>query len=201
MRISIDGNIGAGKTFYLKKLEEDGYIVHHEDTKKWSQWLQKYNGNMKRYAMGFQLQILLDQINMPYVEKRLNLYERSPYTLKNVFGDLLAEEDLFDQDECKIHNEYIEKFGWKPDIIIYLYCDPNECFDRINNRKYVDGDHKLKQSYITDIHLKHETVFDDLNCSIPIYKVNSQEDQSTVYANIVEILKKESNKRIKRQIK
>ena len=189
-RIVIDGNIGSGKTFYLKRLEKDGYIVHHEDVKKWSNWLQKYNTDMKRYALGFQLQILHDQARLPYKKDQVNIYERSPYTLKNVFGDLLYEEGLFDTDEYELHNRYVKDFAWSPDVIIYLFCDPLVCQERVKSRFSISGDDQLTGDYLKKLHLKHETVFDDLNCHIPLYKINSQEDPETVYKNIKDIISK-----------
>lgn len=188
MRIAIDGNIGSGKTFYLNKLQNEGYIVNHEDISKWSQWLQKYHSDMNRYALGFQLQILYDQTQLPYKPSQLNIYERSPYTLKNIFGDMLFEEQLFDKQEYELHNLYVKKIGWKPDVVIYLYCDPDICYERIKDRLSVAGDNQLTVDYLKKLHIKHEIVFDDLNCSIPIYKVNSMEDTETVYNTIVEII-------------
>lgn len=191
MKIAIDGNIGSGKSFYLRKLEHDGFLIYHENTKKWTNWLEKYNNDMKRWALGFQLQILLDQCQKPYEINDLNIYERSPYTLKNVFGDLLNDQNLFDPDEYKLHNQYVQKYGWEPDIIIYLYCDHRICFQRIkqrNKEKGVPGDDSIPLDYLRQLHLKHEAVFDEHNCDIPIYKINSQEDPETVYRNILDIL-------------
>ena len=145
---------------------------------------------MKRYALGFQLQILHDQYRLPWEMGKLNIYERSPYTLKNIFGDLLYEQNQFDPQEYKLHNTYVETLGWTPDVIIYLYCDPEICHQRVNTRFSIDEDSKMTLNYLNKLHLKHEIVFDDMNCSIPIYKINSMEDTETVYKNILDILNK-----------
>ena len=190
MKISIDGNIGSGKTFYLKKLEEDGYIVNYDRTDKWFDWFEKYNCGMDRYALGLQLQILYDQLDWPYEPGQLNIYERSPYTLKNIFADFLYEQKIFDHQEYQLHNLYIKKFGWQPDIIIYLYCDHDVCYQRIKNRFSITEDEKSTTDCLEKLHIKHEIVFDDLNCKIPIYKINAVEDPQTIYNSITEILKK-----------
>lgn len=194
MRIVFDGNIGSGKTCYLKKLEQDGFLVNHEDIMKWSDWLKKYNNNMNRFALGFQLQILYDQLHLPYHTNKINIYERSPYTLQNVFGELLFEDNIFDKTEYQLHNLYVEKFGWVPDAIIYLYCDPEICYQRTKKRLSVSGDEDLEQNYFDKLHARHEIVFDELNCQIPIYKINSQEDSDVVYGNILDILGKLNDK-------
>ena len=101
---------------------------------------------------------------------------------------MLFEEEIFDQQEYELHNLYVNKIGWKPDAIIYLYCDPDVCYERIKTRFSIAGDNQLTIDYLKKLHIKHEIVFDDLNCSIPIYKVNSMEDPLTVYQTITEII-------------
>ena len=187
-KVAIDGNIGSGKTHYLRLLEKEGFHVNHENVKAWGSWLDKYNGDMKRYSLGFQLKILHDQANLPYKSDQVNIYERSPYTLKNVFGDMLYQDKLMDEDEYKLHNDYVNRFGWRPDAIIYLYCDPSICHKRIQSRDKISGDSKISLDYLKNLHIQHELVFDSVNCDIPIYKINSQEPPETVYANIKHIL-------------
>ena len=181
MRISIEGNIGSGKTFYLDKLKKDNYAIIHDlidSQTQISTWLKKYDSNPDRYSFGLQMQILQDYIKLPYVKNNINIYESSPYTLKNVYGKILYDEKHLDKDEYLLHNSYINDFGWMPDIIIYLYCDPEICYERVKNKSRVSCD------YFKKLHLINERTFDDLNCSIPIYKVNSQEDTNNVYKNI-----------------
>jgi deoxyadenosine/deoxycytidine kinase len=187
-KVAIDGNIGSGKTHYLRQLEKEGYLVNHEDVKAWGPWLSKYGSDMKRYALGFQLKILHDQTNLPYKADQINIYERSPFTLQKVFGDMLYRDRLMDDDEYRLHNDYVGQFGWKPDVIIYLYCDPEVCHRRIQSRDSISGDSKISVDYLKSLHTQHELVFDTVNCDIPIYKVNSQEPAETVYANIKHIL-------------
>lgn len=190
VKIAIDGNIGCGKSFYMKKLEKDGYTIHPEKVDQWAVWLDKFNTDMNRYSLGFQLAILYDQINLPYMSNQLNLYERSPYTLKNVFGDLLYEDHVFDPDEYALHNLYVRQFSWTPDVIIYLYCDPAICFERLQSRSGISGDSQLTLDYLKKLHYKHECVFDQLNCHLPIFKINAQEPSETVYQNLLDVLGK-----------
>lgn len=190
VRVAIDGNIGCGKTFYLTKLQQAGYNVYHEPVAQWANWLKKYNSDMKRYALGFQLKILHDQIGLPNPPGQINVYERSPYTLRHIFGDMLWHDGLFDADEYALHNSYVNDLAWKPDVIIYLFCDPKVCYDRLKERagRAVEGDTQLTLDYLKKIHIQHECVLDELQCHIPIYKINSQEDPDTVYNNLLQVL-------------
>ena len=67
-----------------------------------------------------------------------------------------------------------------PDYIIYLRCHPQICFER-----------STKQLQLEDLIKQHHTceiMCDNVNTTIPIYKINSQEDQETVYHNLLDIL-------------
>src|SRR5438132_12492298 len=129
-RVAIDGNFGSGVTFYLQKLQNEGYSVHGtlddrtvppgvlehgvpptpspkggvppslqdpigDETARWQ---SKYQSNMKRYALGFQLQMHHELVHLPYDQDQLNIYERSPYTLQHVFGDFLYEEGFLETE-------------------------------------------------------------------------------------------------------
>lgn len=190
MRIAIEGNIGAGKSFYLNKLKKDGFLVYPEPIDLWSTWLNKYYKDMNKYALGLLMKILYDrhQSSKDHSEKQLVVFERSPYTTNKIFKELMYENGDLDDDEYKLEAEYYNLLSWEPDIIIYLYCDPMICQERINLRSKIPGDNDITIDYLKKLHLKHETTLDSMNCSIPIYKVNSQEDPENVYRSIKTIL-------------
>ena len=64
MIISIDGNIGSGKSTQLKNLKEE-YIVIHEDVETWKSegWLEAYYQNPKYHAFGFQMRVMYDHMD------------------------------------------------------------------------------------------------------------------------------------------
>lgn len=66
------------------------------------------------------------------------------------------------------------------DVIIYLYCHPDVCYKRQN---------VYTRDHLFDLHVKYEMEMDDLNCSIPIYKVNTQEHYDDVLRNLEHILR------------
>ena len=54
--VSIDGNIGAGKSSTLKELKNLGYVVFPEDIYSWQPILNNFYSDPKRWA--FTLQII-----------------------------------------------------------------------------------------------------------------------------------------------
>ena len=191
MRITIDGNIGVGKSTILKSLKDKGYNVTFENVKAWDPWLKKYYNNPGKYALPLQLRILKDQHKYQYIDRELNFYERSPYTLDKVFGDMLHRDGLLDSDEINLHNNYVDLLGWKPDYIIYIYSSPEVCKNRINqrnsnnlttnNKKNTEG---VTYEYLVKLHTQHEKVFDSVITRIPIYKINGDNTFDNVYDNI-----------------
>jgi hypothetical protein len=77
-------------------------------------------------------------------------------------------------------NLYEDRQDTEADVIIYLYCHPDVCYKRQN---------VYTREHLYDLHLKYETELDDLNCRIPIYKVNSQEHSNSVLRNLEDILR------------
>lgn len=184
-RVTIDGNICSGKSHYLTLLERAKYHVHCDTLIGQSELVQKYKSDMKRYSLSYHLQLLHNYAHFPHAKNELHIYEGSPYTVKNVYSQLLYEKDCFDLDEYKIYNVYVEDLGWMPDVIIYLFCNPIVCYERNKLRQTTNN---VSLDYLKDLHLKYETTFDELNCPITIYKVNAQEEDVAVYKNIVDIL-------------
>jgi deoxyadenosine/deoxycytidine kinase len=184
--VSIEGNIASGKTTHLKLLESAGYTVHYDDSHEQSDLASKYYNDMKRYSLGYHLRLLRNfSLHAHTSTDAVHIYENSPYTLKHVHCELLHEKRCFDEDEYKIYDEYNTQHGWMPDVMIYLYCHPSVCHDRLMPAGQVKSDH------ILDLHAKYEIACDDLNITdhVKLYKINSQEDIDTVYRSIIDIIK------------
>lgn len=186
LRISIEGNIGSGKTHYLKLLSQDPelvhYKIHYSDTKEHYELTQKYYTDMKRYSLAYHLSLLEctsdPPLPLPLPEnKETHVYENSPYTIKKVH----CEPQCFDPTEYQIYDSYHRKHNWVPDIMIYLFCPPLMCHERTNNTL-------MNLSYLTELHAMYEIVCDELNCPIKLFKVNALEDSESVYKNIKAII-------------
>ena len=184
MKIALDGNIGCGKTTIMDRLSPE-YLTTVEPVKKWKHWLDKFYKDPHKYAFHFQLRILYDQHKYKYEPNEINLYERSPYTLKNIFGEMLAADGTMDKDETDLHNSYVDILNWKPDYIIYIFSLPETCYERIIMR---DPDNTIPMEYIKRLHTQHEMIFDTPRTNIPIYKVNGDDDIDQVEKTVRDII-------------
>ena len=74
MIISIDGNIGSGKSTILydikKNLNKTDYSFIFENLEVYNTWIKLYYQNMNKYALGFQMEVLLSHL---LNKKKMNL--------------------------------------------------------------------------------------------------------------------------------
>lgn len=193
-KISIEGNICSGKTLYLKLLEKEGYHVHYESS------IDPLLLNSPYY-----FEQLLYNYSHPFgTDNEIHLFENSPYTLKNVYGDHSFEQNNFCVSNSSISNNYnknleiwqrridydVSYLDWKPDAIIYLFCQPFICHERQQNRNHQQLGGQSPPSYeqIINLHIKYEIFCNEINCPIPIYKINSQDDIEIVFNSIKNII-------------
>lgn len=183
VRIVIEGLPQVGKSFYCQKLKNNGYIVqtneqYHKNWTQWYQLLQTSTSLQMLSPVACQLQLLYDQTHLPYETTTCNIYERSPYTLKHIFGDMLYEQRKLSENDYQLQNNYIDELGWIPDVIIYLFCDLNIVSQRTG----------YNVEFLEALYLKHETILNEMSCRITLYKVNAQEEPDIVYRNIRDII-------------
>jgi len=197
-KISIDGGIGVGKTTFLNKLQfllndvslgclTDNTLVITEKTEQWDMWIHSFNTNMERYSFPFQMRILLDKIKEPYDSTKINIYERSPYSLHNIFGNMLVENGFMNDDEFTLEQMYIEQLAWKPDYIIHLYCDLETTKSHIEKHS-VEYNKEIDEQYLANVLHQYEFVYDPSICEIPVFKVDTSCNEDEVFKTIIDIL-------------
>ena len=140
--ITIDGNIGSGKSTCISNLNSlfPQILVLQEEIKNFGPWLKLYYGNMNRYAMGFQMEVLLSHLEHGKIilqksnQSKLIISERSPLSCIHVFGQFLLNNNILCQEEQDLCLRYNENYGWMPDYIVYIQTDPKNCFKRVQKR-------------------------------------------------------------------
>ena len=176
--ISIDGNIGSGKSTFMKKLKEkfadnpDVYFVgepldqwHKVKTKDGKNLIENYYADMKRYAYIFQ--------NFAYITRLRLLYnavhnsgasviitERSVESDRYLFAKMLYESGLMNDLEWQIYLSWYGFLNINVDKIIYIKTDVDNCVDRIKKRAR-DGEDKISKEYLTQLDAKHEEWLSD----------------------------------------
>ena len=160
--VSIDGNIGSGKTTGKAKLQEyimslkkkkttadDSIIFVDEPTCEWEQ-IKDENGvpiltnlykDVKRFAFRFQmmayitrLQKIRQALRTPKV--KLIITERCLLTDAHVFAKMLYDAGKIEQDEYNIYTRWFDEFAKEvePSCIVYFKASTEVCMKRIQKR-------------------------------------------------------------------
>jgi deoxyadenosine/deoxycytidine kinase len=169
--VSLEGNIGAGKTTLMNTLkekyaEDPRFLFVEEPVQMWEQicdksgknMIQKYYANPTRYAFAFQimafqtrLQLLKDAISCAAENQCVTtiIMERSLDADYHIFAKMLAEEGVMEEVEYEIYlqmsTEALKEYA--VDGIIWLDTDYEECFRRVEKRGR-EGEAKIELRYL-----------------------------------------------------
>jgi len=190
--ISIEANVGAGKSTFLKIFGEkwpDKFNIIYEPLDEWQHKYTDVNNNIlglfydniPRWGYTFQSNAFITRIQKYETERRenyINLTERSIYSDYKIFAQMLRDDEKMNSIEWKLYDNWFNwlnvKFNAKPDTIIYLRCDPNIAYNRVKRRARSEED-TISLEYLTRLHQYHDAWL--LNESeIPVKVVNVDED-------------------------
>lgn len=174
-KIVIDGNIGAGKTTQITRLQELGNRVKKEPIHLWP--LELFYSDPRRWGFLFQLVIL--KTLTPDTENCI--YERCPLSSLKVFWEILEKHP----EEDKTYREYYKDYGWSPDVYIYIATPPETCKERINSRVQ-NGDSGVTLEYLRTLDSKYMNMYLDLDCKKFI--VDGTQPEEIIHKNILNIL-------------
>ena len=173
MLVSIEGNIGSGKSTiinFLKNLNSNDIVFVDEPVDEWvkikdnsgQNALQLFYDNQKENSFWFQilayitrLRNLIDVIKNN--ENKIIICERSIYTDKNVFASMLYQSGMFKEIEWKTYLYWFDTFKEQTqlDLILYVNTEPEECLARINKRNRIEEKNKISLDYLKECHDKH----------------------------------------------
>lgn len=159
MKISIEGNIGCGKSTILSRLcLEHRLPVFLEPINEWNEWLTLFYKDPTKWGMSFAIRVLLS-FNKWIDNNFTAFYERSPLANRFVFSEIQYEKKQISELEWQLYSDIYDKLSWVPDIIIYIKTDPEKCMERMQqrNRKCEDN---VPLDYLTKVHEKYEKMFD-----------------------------------------
>lgn len=213
--ISIEGNIGAGKSTFLKKITNELQCpLLSEPCDEW-QNINGYNlldffyTDIKRWAYSFQLYAFLTR--MESIQKQLNtidynnffISERSIFADRYVFGDVCYRDGNMTELEWNMYTKWfdwtIERIDKKtlPSAIIYLKVIPELSHQRVNIRGRSE-EKNLPLEYLSKLNEKYDLLFlqkesiNKLIKDIPILVINCNEDfenNSKIWENMVQLVK------------
>jgi len=164
--ITIDGNIGSGKSTILKELQSKyDQIIDLEPIESWKPYLDNIYLHDKFYYE-LHKKIWEDRGLLQSRSKNIIFVERSGKFTRNTFIEIY--KDKFTNQEYNIlshlydsSDEKNNKLITDPVLYIYLKTDPNLCLKRIKERNR-DNESNINLSLINKLHIKHEECANNL---------------------------------------
>lgn len=173
--ISIEGNIGSGKTTFLEELrkaigENVNVIFLKEPVDAWENikdkkgetMLQKFYKDQEKYSFSFQMMAFISRLSilksaMLENENSIIITERSLYTDKMVFAKMLYEQSKIEDINYQIYLCWFDEFVKECpiDYVFYIKADPENCYDRVQKRSRI-GESVIPIEYLFECHIYHE---------------------------------------------
>jgi deoxyadenosine/deoxycytidine kinase len=206
MIVSIDGNIGSGKTtgkaklneyiMSLKRKNDNSVIFVDEPTGEWEE-VKDENGvpiltnlysDVKRFAFRFQMMAYITRLKklrqaLKTPNVRLIITERCLLTDAHVFAKMLYDSKKIEQDEYDIYTRWFDEFAKEvqPSCIIYFKASTEVCMKRIQKRNR-PGESNISFEYLEECNRYHDDWlnFVPSKITIPTLILNAEVD-SDVY--------------------
>ena len=200
--ISIEGNIGSGKTTILNRLKNE--FMNQQSEKKvlflrepvdiWETVkdtqnetiLSKFYKNPVKHAFAFQVMAFSTRLTMlreaiqnnPDVE--IILCERSLDADKEIFAKMLHDDGVIEDIDYQIYNMFYSEITKQPEVkklsgVIYINATPEVSFERTKIRAR-NGESTITLGYLMECHAYHEKWIGDKkqeNLNYPVLNINA----------------------------
>jgi len=204
--VSVEGNIGSGKSTVLKAMRERysdigvPIVYVDEPVSQWEQIKSKEGKNMielfyanpSKYAFSFQMMAYISRLTMIRAAVQANpnsiiLTERCLLTDYNIFASMLHEQGQMLDEEFTIYKTWFHTFQQEIPVhsIVYIRCKPTTAFTRCKKRARVGEEIPLE--YLTQCHEKHETWMNGYPSKLVIE--NDETTLEEVLASIIEFIR------------
>ena len=167
----VEGNIGAGKSTFLRLIEEHLPVqIVYEPVDQWQRvaagenLLERFYKDTKRWAYTFQSYAFITRVmeqQKKAAESRhgLQILERSVYSDRYCFAKNCFEMGTMSPLEWSLYQEWfdwlIENYVQKPSGFIYLRTSPEKSYERLKKRARSE-EKVVPLEYLTLLHDKHE---------------------------------------------
>ena len=171
--ISIEGNIGSGKSTLVEKLrksfggssnicflQEPVDIWNTIKDKEGNTMISKFYADTKKYSFAFQMMAYISRLSLLREAIKENVeiivVERSMFTDKMVFAKMLYDDGNIEEVEYQIYNKWFREFisDLPPIDIIYVNTTPETAFSRVKKRNR-EGE-TIPIEYLKNYHRYHE---------------------------------------------
>lgn len=201
--ISIEGNIGSGKSTILKSIKDyfkdnSSIIFLQEPVDEWDEIkdkdgitiLSKFYENQEKYSFAFQMMAYISRlalIKQSIIDNpnSIIITERCLNTDRYVFAKMLYDSRKIEDVEYQIYLKWFDHFLNSFDVqkTIYLKTDFSICYSRVNKRNR-DGESSISLDYLEKCHSYHEDMVNSLKQKILIIDSNVDTDLNKDIINI-----------------
>ena len=202
MLISIEGNIGSGKSTLVEYLKSLGtYIFVDEPVNEWltikdkdgSNALECFYKDKKENAFCFQILAYITRLKKLMDKLKNNpanviiITERSIETDRNVFAKMLYEDGFISSIEWETYNYWFDTFKdvSKVDLIIYIKTSSEKCLERINKRNRIE-ENNIKLDYLEKCNNYHDDWLKMLNENI--ITIDGHKSVDDIRNEVIEII-------------
>lgn len=183
--LSIEGNIGSGKSTMLKHIRSNLQVNSHEykiifvdePVALWENikdvdgknMIEKFYSNPAKYAFAFQIMAFTtrliylkksidEALNNGTNKKIIIITERSLHTDCYVFAELLKKQGNIEDVCFQIYMQLFNEFSsmYPVNTLIYVDTTPEICRERIIRRSR-SGENIIDLNYLRECHEEHET--------------------------------------------
>lgn len=195
-RISIEGNIGCGKTTVCESVLNTSRLpVFLEPVSEWTPYLEEFYKDPMKWGFSFNVNVILS-----YQKWKNNLftavYERSPISCKHVFTNQQIKDGFIHPLEVDIFNKIYDQLAWEPNYIIYINTNPVNCSERMKSRGR-SCENGVTDEYLYAIHEQYEKLCDHIKNErndIKLYIVDGNRDKTEVANDVNKIIGEIINK-------
>ena len=177
--ISIDGNIGSGKSTLMERLRKyfsnnTNIVFLKEPVDEWENIkdengttiLEKFYENATKYGFSFQIMAYISRLDVIRKEIKQNpnaifISERSLFTDKFVFAKMLFDSGNIELINYKIYLKWFDTFAddFPVSKVIYVNTEPEICHQRIVKRSRT-GESNIPLDYLQNCHKYHTNMLD-----------------------------------------
>jgi len=196
-KISIEGNIGCGKSSIISRLcQEIRLPVFLEPVDDWADWLQLFYNDPARWGMSFNTKVLLS-FNKWKNNCFPAVYERSPISNRYVFSELQYDRGSMNKLEKEMFDDLYKQLAWTPDMVIYVRTDPDVSMERMIKRGR-SCEKTVPLEYLQAVHAKYEKIFHSTyldqeyminNQKCIVHVIDGNRTHEEVYKDVVKCIK------------
>ncbi|XP_067008484.2 thymidine kinase 2, mitochondrial [Anabrus simplex] len=166
-RVSVEGNIGCGKSTFIKYFakypEVDAYM---EPIDLWRNvgghnLLDLLYQDLKRWNFTFQSFVQLSRLDIQTqdTDKSVQMFERSIQNNRFCFVEMARDSNLLSEPEytvlCRWYDWIHDNMNVDLDLIVYLQSSPEVVYERVQQRQRAE-EQTVSLEYLKNLHVAYE---------------------------------------------